>query len=244
MTEDRQSAPNSTAFSVKKWWPLGLLLAGLAAFFALDLNAYLSFEVLRENRIFLREWTAANTGLALLVYAAMYIAAVAFSLPGATIMTISGGFLFGPAVATPVIVISATIGATMLFLAARTALGDLLRAKAGPALRKMETGFRKNELSYMFALRLVPLFPFFVVNLAPAFLGVSLRNFIIATLFGIIPGVLVYSSVGNGLGVVFDAGGTPDFGIIFKPAILFPILGLALMALLPVVYERIRGAGS
>ena len=244
MTEDRQSGSNSEAFSVKNWWPLGLLLAGLAAFFALDLDSYLSFEALRENRAFLREWTSANTGLALMAYALLYMAVVTFSLPGATIMTISGGFLFGPYVAMPIIVMSATIGATTLFLAARTALGGVLRAKAGPALRKMEAGFRKNELSYMFALRLVPLFPFFVVNLAPAFLGVSLRNFIIATFFGIIPGVLVYSSVGNGLGVVFDAGGTPDFGIIFKPEILLPILGLALLALIPVVYERIRGVKS
>ena len=123
-------------------------------------------------------------------------------------------------------------------------MGDILRAKAGPAIRRMEDGFRENELSYMFVLRLVPLFPFFLVNLAPAFLGVSLRSYVIATFFGIIPGTFVFTLVGNGLGAVFDAGGTPDFGIIFKPEILFPILGLALLALIPVAYKRIQGAKS
>ncbi|MSP42730.1 MAG: TVP38/TMEM64 family protein [Alphaproteobacteria bacterium] len=237
-------ATNAAAFSIKRLWPLGFLLAGLAGFFIFDLNRYLSFEALRDNRAFLGEWIASNRALALLAFGGLYVVVVAFSLPGATVMTLGGGLLFGPVWAVPVVVIAATLGATILFLAARTALGDVLRAKAGPALRKMEAGFRENELNYMFVLRLVPLFPFFLVNLAPAFLGVSLRNFVLATLFGIIPGVLVFSLAGNGLGVVFDAGGTPDLGVIFKPEILLPILGLALLALVPVVYKRLQGAKS
>lgn len=234
----------SPVFSIKRLWPLGVLLAGLGTFFAFDLDKYLSFEALRDNRVLLGEWIAANEWLALLVFGVLYVAVVAFSLPGATVMTLGGGFLFGPYVAVPIVVFAATIGATILFLAARTALGDVLRAKAGPVLRKMEAGFREDELNYMFVLRLVPLFPFFLVNLAPAFLGVSLRNYVIATLFGIIPGVLVFSMVGNGLGVVFDAGGTPDLGIIFRPEILLPILGLAVLALIPVIYRRMQGAKS
>ncbi len=241
MSQDNPIAPDSTGFSLTRLWPAALLLAGLAAFFAFDLDKYLSFEALRDNRAFLTEWTTAHQKLAILIYAGIYIAVVAFSLPGGAVMTISGGFLFGPIIGTSVTVIAATIGATLLFIAARTVLGDVLRAKAGPAIRNMEAGFRENELSYMFVLRLVPLFPFFVVNLAPAFLGVSLRTYVIATLFGIIPGTFVYALAGNGLGVVFDAGGTPDLGIIFKPGILFPILGLALLALIPVLYKRMRG---
>ncbi len=242
MAGDNQTAPETVGFSPMRLWPVALLLAGLAAFFAFDLDRYLSFDALRENRAFLTEWTAAHLALAILIYAGVYIVVVAFSLPGGAVMTISGGFLFGPAISTAVTVLAATIGATVLFIAARTALGDVLRAKAGPAIRNMEAGFRENELSYMFVLRLVPLFPFFVVNLAPAFLGVSLRTYVIATLFGIIPGTFVYALVGNGLGAVFDAGGTPDLGIIFKPEILFPILGLALLALIPVIYKRVQGA--
>ncbi|MFZ5835234.1 MAG: TVP38/TMEM64 family protein [Pseudomonadota bacterium] len=242
MTQPSQDAPSAKRFSLTRLWPVALFLAVLWAFFAFELDKYLSFEALRENRAFLTEWTAANRGLAVLVYMAIYTVVVAFSLPGGAVMTISGGFLFGPFLATPVTVIAATLGASLLFLAARTALGDQLRARAGPAMRNMEAGFRENELSYMFVLRLVPLFPFFVVNLAPAFLGVSLRNYVIATFFGIIPGTLVYVLVGNGLGAVFDAGGTPDLTIIFKPEILLPILGLAALALIPVIYKRIQGA--
>jgi uncharacterized membrane protein YdjX (TVP38/TMEM64 family) len=242
MNQDTQTPPGANGFSLSRLWPLALLLTGLAGFFAFDLDNYLSFETLRENRVVLTEWTAANQRLAILVYALIYIAVVAFSLPGGAVMTISGGFLFGVVYATLVTVIAATIGATLLFLAARTALGDILRAKAGRAIRSMEAGFRENELSYMFVLRLVPLFPFFLVNLAPAFLGVSLRTYVIATLFGIIHGTFVYALVGNGLGAVFDAGGTPDLGVIFKAEILLPILGLALLALVPVIYKRLQGA--
>lgn len=228
----------------RRFWPLVLLLAGLAAFFALDGDRLVSFEALRENRVFLKEWTAANRIPALLLYAACYIGLVAFSLPGATVMTVTGGFLFGPALGGTMAVAAATIGATLVFLAAKSVLGDSLRAKAGPAMRKMEAGFRENAMSYLFVLRLVPLFPFFVVNLAAAFLGVGLRTYVIATFFGIMPGALVYTLVGNGLGAVFDSGGTPDFAIIFKPEILLPILGLAGLALIPVLYNRIRGKKS
>lgn len=244
MNQENQTKVDSTGFSVTRLWPVALLLAGLAAFFAFDLDRFLSFEALRENRAFLSEWTSANRVLAVVIYMGVYVVVVAFSLPGGAVMTISGGFLFGPIIGASATVIAATIGATLLFIAAKTALGDFLRAKAGPAIRNMEAGFRENELSYMFVLRLVPLFPFFLVNLAPAFLGVSPRTYVIATLFGIIPGTFVYTLVGNGLGAVFDAGGTPDLGIIFKPEILFPILGLALLALIPVAYKRMQGTKS
>jgi uncharacterized membrane protein YdjX (TVP38/TMEM64 family) len=128
-----------------------------------------------------------------------------------------------------------------VFLIARTALGDALRAKAGPWMRRMEAGFRENAFSYLLVLRLIPLFPFWLVNLVPAFLGVPLGAYVLATFLGIIPGSLVYASVGNGLGVVFDRGGAPDLGIIFRPAILGPIVGLAALALLPVIYRKYKG---
>jgi uncharacterized membrane protein YdjX (TVP38/TMEM64 family) len=137
-------------------------------------------------------------------------------------------------------VIAATCGATVVFLIARTALGDSLRQKAGPAMRRMEAGFRENALNYLLFLRLIPVFPFWLVNLVPAFLGVPLATYVLATLVGIIPGSLVYASVGNGLGTVFEAGGRPDLGIIFEPEIILPILGLAVLAILPVAYKKIR----
>ena len=102
----------------------------------------------------------------------------------------------------------------------------------------MEAGFQKNAFSYLMVLRLVPLFPFFLVNLAPAFLGVKLRTFMVATFFGIIPGTFVFASVGNGLGAIFDEGGEPNLGIIFQPEVLGPILALAALSLVPVIYKR------
>ena len=104
----------------------------------------------------------------------------------------------------------------------------------------MEEGFRRDALSYLLVLRLIPIFPFWLVNIVPAFLGVPLRTYVLGTFVGIIPGSFVYASVGNGLGAVFDAGGTPDLGIIFAPAILLPIVGLAVLALLPIVYRRFK----
>ena len=114
----------------------------------------------------------------------------------------------------------------------------LVAAKAGPALQRMEAGFRENALNYLLVLRLIPLFPFWLVNLVPAFLGVSLRHYVIGTFIGIIPGTFVYASLGNGLGAILDAGGAPDLKIIFSPEILIPIVGMAVLALLPVVYKR------
>jgi uncharacterized membrane protein YdjX (TVP38/TMEM64 family) len=127
-----------------------------------------------------------------------------------------------------------------VFIAARYALGDYLRNKAGPTVRKLEGGFRKNALSYLLFLRLTPVVPFWLVNLVPAFLGVRLSTFIIGTFFGIIPLTAVFASVGNGLGAVIDAGRKPDLSIVFDPAIVGPIFGLAMIALLPAAYKSIK----
>ena len=231
---------DKTGLSVKRLLPVLILAAGLVAFFAAGGQRYLSFEVLSEHRVALTAYVAENAVLAVLIFLVAYIVVVAFSLPGGAVMTLLGGFLFGIWLGGICVVIGATIGATILFVAAKTALGDVLRQKAGPWVRKMEAGFQENALSYLLVLRLVPLFPFFVVNLVPAFLGVRLRTYLIGTFFGIMPGTFVYASVGNGLGAVFDAGGTPDLGIIFKPEILGPIVGLAVLALIPVAYKRIK----
>ena len=206
----------------------------------------LDFETLRENRETLVAWRDANYLAAALTYMAAYVAVVAFSLPGATVMTLAGGFLFGVIPATGLTVVAATIGATCIFLAARVGLGDALYAKLTArggegTLARMERGLRENEVSYLLLMRLVPAIPFFVANLAPAFLGVKLRNFVLTTLFGIIPGTAVFSWIGAGLGEVFERGETPDLGLIFDPMIMGPILGLAALAALPIVIRALRG---
>src|SRR5262249_12788168 len=148
------------------------------------------------------------------------------------------GFLFGTWWGGVCNLVAATLGATIIFILAKTVLGDLLRARAGPLLQKLEAGFRENELSYMLVLRLVPLFPFWLVNLAPAFLGVRLSTFIIGTFIGIIPGAFVFASVGTGLGGLLESGATPDGSALLQPRVLIPVIGLIVLALIPVVYKR------
>jgi uncharacterized membrane protein YdjX (TVP38/TMEM64 family) len=223
-----------------RFLPLAALAAGLVIFFALGLHRYLSFGALAENRDLLIRLVEDHPVTAPLAYISVYALAVAFSIPGAVVLTIAGGFLFGTWAGGLFVVVGATIGAVGVFLAARTAFGEGLRRRAGPWIARLEAGFRENALSYLLVLRLVPLFPFWLVNLVPAFLGVPLTTYALGTFVGIIPGSFVYASVGNGLGAVFDAGGTPDLTIIFKPEILLPIIGLSLLALIPVVYKKFK----
>jgi uncharacterized membrane protein YdjX (TVP38/TMEM64 family) len=226
---------------VKRLLPLGFLAIVAVGIFSLGLHNYLTFDALREHRETLLAWVADYRLLAPILFVLLYAIATAVSIPGGVVLTIAGGFLFGTWLGGLCVIIGATIGAAAIFLIAKTSLGDALRAKAGPWLKRMEEGFRENALSYLLFLRLIPVFPFWLVNLVPAFLGVGLTTFVIGTFFGIIPGSLVFASVGNGLGAVFDEGGTPDLGIIFKPSILGPIIALGLLALLPVVYKHFSG---
>ncbi|MDP6690901.1 MAG: VTT domain-containing protein, partial [Alphaproteobacteria bacterium] len=164
--------------SFRRLWPLLVLAAGLIGFLVLDGGRYLTLDSLRLYRADLADYVAHHTVLMAFCFLAAYAVMVAFSLPGALILTVTIGFLFGSVVATALVVVAATIGATAIFLIAKTALGDPLRARAGPALRKMEAGFQENAFNYLLVLRLIPLFPFFLVNLVPAFLGVSLRDYV------------------------------------------------------------------
>ena len=220
--------------------PIAVLAAGLGLFFALDMGHYLSLDALRDHRAEWTSWVANNGLMAALGYMFIYAAVIAFSLPGGAIMTISGGFLFGVGLGTGFSVIGATAGATCLFLAARYAFADYLHSKAGPALQKMEAGFNDDALSYLLVLRLIPLFPFWVVNLVPALLGVRLGIYVLGTAVGIIPGTLVYAMVGDGLGAVLDAGEALDLTIIFQPRFLAPLIGLAALALLPALYKLVK----
>ncbi len=217
--------------------PLAVIVCGFIAFFALDLDSYVTFESLKQNRDWLLGQVSEHRVTTVLAFIALYAVIVAFSLPGATLMTLTGGFLFGLWFGTAWNVIGATVGATLLFLAARTAFGDILEKKAGPWLQGLELGFQKNAFNYLLFLRLVPAFPFFVVNLVPAFLNVRLRTFVVATFFGIIPGGFVYTSVGAGLGSVFDSGDELSLSGVLSPQIVAAMVGLALLALVPVAIK-------
>ncbi|WP_198507036.1 TVP38/TMEM64 family protein [Mariprofundus aestuarium] len=216
---------------------IGVVLA-LSLYF--DLGRHLSFDVLSEHRALLLEWVSAYAVAAPLIFILAYIAVVAFSLPGGLVMTVSGGFLFGALPGGLYSVTGATIGAVALFLVAKTSIGDYLLARAGQSVKKMQAGFAENALSYMFVLRLVPIFPFFLVNLVPAFLGVPLRVYFIATFFGIIPATFVYALAGSGLGSVLDRGEGITMRGVMTPEVVGALLGLALLSLTPVIYKHFR----
>jgi uncharacterized membrane protein YdjX (TVP38/TMEM64 family) len=220
--------------------PLLVLIAGLAAFFALGLDRYLSFRALADNRDWLMAQVRDQAALSALAFIGAYALVAAFSIPGGAILTLLGGFLFGTLLGTTYAVTGATVGSIAVFLAARTALGDSLRRKAGGAVQKMRAGFQENALSYLLVLRLVPIFPFWLVNLVPALVGVPLGTYVIGTFLGIIPGTLVYASLGNCLDTILAQGGRPNLGIIFEPSIILPLVGLSLLALLPVAYKKWR----
>lgn len=228
------------AVSLRRLAPLAAAVAGAVALYVFG-GDYLSFEALKENREALIAWRDANYALAALVYVAVYFTATALSFPGGLALTLTGGFLFGTIFGAAFAVTGATLGAIAIFLIAKAGLGDALRARASGFLKRMEVGFREDEVSYLLIMRLVPAVPFFVANVAPAFLGASTATYAWTTAVGIIPGALVYSSVGAGLGAVFAAGEEPNFGLIFEWPVLGPLLGLAALAALPVVLKRLRG---
>lgn len=234
-----EPAPKKTGLA--RYIPVLVIAVALAAFFAADLDRYFSLDALRDNRAALNAWVAASPLRALAIFILAYAGAVAISFPGASILTVFGGFMFGLALGVPAIVFAATLGAAVIFLVSRSALGDLLKGRVGGSLGQMEKGFRENELSYMFVLRLAPVFPFWAVNIAAGLLGVSLRNFILGTSIGIIPGSFVYASIGNAAGAAFDAGEEVSLaGILLQPETLIPIGGLALLSLAPIAVKRFR----
>lgn len=225
------------------WWlilPVAILAAGLAAFIVFDLASYFSYGTLRDHRASVTGFVEDNYGLAALAFVLVYVVVVAFSLPVALYMSVIGGFLFGSYYGTVWIVIGATLGATALFLIARTTLGRLFRGKAGGTLEKMEAGFRANEWSYMFVLRLVPLFPFYLVNIVPAFLKVRTSTYVVATFFGIIPGAFVLASFGNGADALLEDEMLPGLDEFLRIEVAIPIVGLVILSLIPILYRRLR----
>lgn len=240
VTMDTQDPPAGSA-RLKRLLPLAALAAIVAVVFIFDLDRYVSIASLERHRAWLKTMVAEHWLLTAAIYVGAYLAVAALSIPGGLPMTLAGGFLFGAVWGTVLVVIGATAGGTILFLVARTALGDGLVRRAGPWLARLEEGFRRNAWNYLLFLRLLPLFPFWVINLAAAALGVSLRTFVLATAVGIIPATYVYATIGAGLGVVIDRGDELSLADALTPEIVLGLLGLALLALLPVVYKSWRG---
>jgi uncharacterized membrane protein YdjX (TVP38/TMEM64 family) len=216
----------------------------------------LSLEELVHHRMVIGDFVTQHRLLAVFAYIALYIAAIGLSVPGGVFLTVAGGFLFGLAVGATAAVIGATIGATIIFLIARSALGEPLLRRAGPRAAQLARGFRDDAFSYLLFLRLVPAFPFFLVNLVPAFAGVRLLPFIGATALGVIPGALVFALAGTGLDSVIAAqkgaydtcmaagkGGCAmafNASGVLTPQLIGALIALGLLALVPVLVKRLR----
>lgn len=260
------TAPQSAGDGVTKWlrrlWPLIALLGAMAVVFAMGWHRYFTITALAENREALRGLIDAHRLLSLAAFVALYAAIVSLSLPGGAVMTIAGGFLFGWLLGGAVSVLGATIGATILFLIARSTLGDVLAKRAGPLLSRFRQGFQEDAFSYLLFLRLVPLFPFWLVNLAPGLLGVSFATYVATTVLGIIPGTFAFALAGNGLDSVIAAqqamyqsclaksssGGqnscsySLDPGAVLTPELIAGLVALGLVALIPVAIKWMRRA--
>lgn len=234
------TAPPGGAGRLKRFLPIALIVAGAAAFFAAGGGDYVSLEKLADNRDALKAWTVESPVLAGAIYIGLYIVSTAFSLPTGLVLTLAGGFVFGTVLGGAMTVFGATIGATLLFVAAKTAFADYFRDKLGGAVRRMRDKFEEDAFNYILVLRLVPAVPFVVANAAPALAGVNLKTYVIATAIGIVPGTFVYASVGAGLDAVFAEGGTPALDAVFEPEVLVPLLALAVLALAPAIWKRFR----
>ncbi|MGR3579003.1 MAG: TVP38/TMEM64 family protein [Sagittula sp.] len=235
--------PRARAAGLKRHLPL-ILIAAVALFGVFTLRDTLSFETLAENRDALIALRDAHFVLIAAAFVLIYVAIVGFSLPGAAVASITGGFLFGLVGGTVLNVISATAGACLIFLAARAGLGEMLSARMDASegrIAKLRDGLRENEISVLFLLRLVPAVPFFVANLLPALVGVRFRNYVFTTALGIVPGAIVFTWIGVGVGEVFDRGETPDLSILWEPHVIGPILALCALAALPMVIKAVRG---
>ncbi|MCW8914382.1 MAG: TVP38/TMEM64 family protein [Magnetovibrio sp.] len=240
MIEESMPKPSKPDFV--RYIPIALVAVGIAVFFTTGMHRYLSFEALSNHRAELLNFAEQHAVASVLVFMAVYIVVTAFSLPGGVWLTLAGGFVFGGWFAGVLVVFGATIGATGIFLAARYAFAELFRAKAGENLKRMEAGFQENAFNYLMFLRLVPAFPFWLVNLVPALLDVRLSTYVIATFVGIIPGTFVFAHVGAGLSAVFETGAEPNLGIIFEPQVLLPILALAVLSVVPVIYQKMKAS--
>ena len=226
---------------IKKFSPLLLLLFGLIAAIYFDFGRYVDFRFLHTHQDILKGFIADMPVRAALLFLALYAFSTAVSLPFGAIMTISGGWLFGIWIGGSLTIMGATIGASTLFLATRYALREMMVSRAGERLQQFEAGFNRHSTSYLLAMRLIPIFPFFLVNFLPALIGVKFRTYVLTTLIGIAPGTFVYAGLGNGISFVLSMDEPLNTSVIFNPSVFLPLCGLGFLSLLPVIWKKVEG---
>ncbi|MDF1608275.1 TVP38/TMEM64 family protein [Hoeflea sp. YIM 152468] len=236
------ASPTSRTSTWRRYLPLAIIAAGLALGYAAGLQDYLSLAVLAEQREALKGFVADNRIVSALGYFVLYALAVAFAFPAASILTIFAGFVFGWFIGGALTVFAATTGAATIFLAARSAFGDVLRKRAGPFAAKLADGFTRDAFGYLLVLRLAPVFPFFIINIAPAFFDIKLRTYVAATFLGIIPGTFAYTWLGQGLDSVIVAAAGREISVsdLVTPEITIAFLGLAIVAAIPTIVRKLR----
>ncbi|PKQ11862.1 MAG: hypothetical protein CVT70_12250 [Alphaproteobacteria bacterium HGW-Alphaproteobacteria-1] len=243
MNQSSTPAPARRKTGLMRHLPLVVIVI-VAVVGAVTLRDHITFDTLRDNREALLAFRNDNIALMALAFIGTYFLIVAFSLPGAAVASVTGGFLFGLTLGTMLNVTAASLGAMAIFLAARWGLGRSMAARIEASegtLKRLKAGLHDNEISVLFLMRLVPAVPFFVANILPALVGVRFVNFAVTTVLGIIPGALVFTWIGVGLGEVFDRGENPDLSLLWEPHIIGPILGLAALSALPMVIKYFRG---
>ncbi|MEO1103249.1 MAG: TVP38/TMEM64 family protein [Pseudomonadota bacterium] len=252
---DRPAAdtPSRTeGFSIRRLWPVALIATLMAAFYLSGGHTYISLDTIIRERDTLAAVVEKNLALVAAGYLCFYALAVAISFPGASLITVVGGFLFGWILGGLLTVIAATTGASIVFLAAKTSFGTALRARAGRWTGRLASGFEENAFGYLLFLRLAPIFPFWLINVAPTMFNVSVRTYVAATALGIIPGTFAYSLLGDGLGATITdleakdpgcaAAGTCEIGLgaLFSPGLLMAMGALVVVSFIPILVKRMR----
>ena len=255
MARSHKTSPGRFVLS-RRWGPLVLIVLAGIVVYASGAYQYLSLAAVAEHRDSLQSFVHRHWLVGIAGYGLIYMATVALSIPGATLLTVLGGFLFGWLAGGVIVVIAATAGATVIFLVARTSLGDVMAHRAGPRLNALARGFRDDAFNYLLFLRLVPAFPFWLVNIAPALFNVNLATFVVATFVGIIPATFAFAFLGSGLDRIIavqkeayeaclaaergDCRMSFEAGALLTPELIIAFVALGVVALIPVVVKRVR----
>jgi uncharacterized membrane protein YdjX (TVP38/TMEM64 family) len=236
----RETSVHHALRLILRFAPVAIVIAAVIALVWSGVLKHLSLAELHASRGVLGAYVHAHPVLSVLAYVAIYIVGVALSLPVPLILTLSGGFLFGPWVGGPAALIGSTLGATAIFLISRLTVGDALERGVSPRVRALEEGIKKDAFFYLLTLRLMPVTPFWLVNVAAGLLSIRLSVFVAATVLGAFPATMIYSGIGAGLGRTFDRGGPPSLHSLITPELALPLAGLALLSVLPIVYHQFR----
>jgi len=223
---------------IKQYWPFFLVVPLLGAGYVLGVPSLLSWQGLAARQAELREIVAAQPVTSAAGFVLLYAITVAASFPGAAIVTVAGGLLFGVVLGAALAVTGATIGASLLFVVARGALRPMLSARVAGVMARLQPGLERDGFLYVLSLRLIPVVPFWLINLAASMSGMRLRDFAAGTALGIIPGTTIFASIGAGVGAILAAGQTPDLSIIFRPIVFGPLMALAMLSLVPILWRR------